>query len=197
MAVGIILLLLILNILSVTWLLFILSLGLILTYMYREDIIYLIGGLVLLSISSVSLIDEYIFPSINIKVFIYLLVLGIALLYFFYKTKERNFLIIGNIVLSLAVNSLISQIVPMEVPWLKFILMGLGFFIIYILVYRVNGIVWPKHIAYLLVIIGFIYLLYINKFFQFNYMKLGYTLSLIIILIGGKIVYTNIKNKKS
>lgn len=194
---GIIFLLLILNMLSMTWLVFIISLGLILTYIYMEEVIYLIGGSVLLAISSVSLIDEYMFPSINIKIFIYLLVLGITLIYFFYKTRERNFLILSNIVLSLGFSNLIKQIAPVELPWIKFIFMALGFFLIYLLVYRVNGIVWPKYIAYILASIGFLYLFYLKVFYELNLIKLGYIISLIVILAGSRIVYTTIKEKRS
>lgn len=193
---GVIFLLLILNMLTITWLLFLLSIGLILTYVYKGDMAYIIGGLILFAISSVSLIDQYLFPGINIKIFIYLSVLGCSLIYFFYKTKERSFLIFSNIILSVGINHLINQIAPISVPWFKFILMSLGFFIIYLLLYRINGIVWPKYVAYTLSGIGLIYLLYVNRFFQLNFVGLGYFISLVIILIGSKIVYLSIKENR-
>ncbi len=194
--VGIIFLFLNLNILNFHWLLFILSIGLIIIYIYKQYIIYLIGGLVLLSISSVSLIDQYIFTSINIKPFIYLLVLGSGLNYFYYKSREKVFIIVGNFILALSLNSLINQLAVTDIPWFKFILFALGFYIAYLIAYKNNGIIWPRNISYLMLAIGIIYLLSVQKLFNLSFLKISYILPMIIILMGIRIVYTAIREKR-
>lgn len=184
-----------LNILSFDWILFIISIGLIISYMYRQNIIYLIGGLILLSISSVALIDTYIFSNIDIKAFIYLLVLGSGLVYIYHKSNIRSFILIGSFILALSANSLLSQLIVVDISWLKFILFALSFYISYLIAYKSNGIIWPKYISYLMLIMGIIYLLSIQDFFDLRFLKITYIIPIIIIIIGIRIVYITIKDK--
>ncbi len=66
---GVLFLLLNLKIINFEWLMFILSIGLIVGYFIKGHMGYLVSGLVLLGISLVSLLNQYAFPGVNIKGF--------------------------------------------------------------------------------------------------------------------------------
>ena len=116
---GILFLLYNLKFFNLAWLLFLSAIFLIVRYILKG---YLISNhrSMPFAFSSVSLIDSYIRFGINLKPFIYLLVAGCGLVYLFYRTRERNWLLLGSILIALGVDSLIGQL------WLSFY-PGVGF----------------------------------------------------------------------
>lgn len=194
-ALGILFLLYNLNMLDLTWILFITSIILIIRYLFKKEMLFLIGGLALFAFSSVSLIDRYIFINVNIQVFIYLFVGGSGLLYLYYKNHERNWLIIGSILIALALNNIVGQLFPVLIPWFKYILLALAFYICYLLAYNENNIVWPKYISYILLIIGAIRLFISKDVLEANDFRLAYLIPIIIIIIGIRIIYMENKDR--
>ena len=187
--IGVLFLLYNLNIFDLAWIIFLSSIVLIIRYIFKKDTLYLIIGLGLFAFSSVSLIDRYVFTNINIKIFIYLFVGGCGLLYFYYKGHERNWLIIGSILIALAFNHLFGQLWPIFLPWGKYFILSLSFYLCYLVAYRTNGIVWPRYISYIMLGIGGIQLFVNRDILRFANFKFSYLFPVFIILIGIRIVY--------
>ena len=93
--IGLMFLLMNLNVLTFDWLLFILAIGLIVWDLKSGNTVYLIAGLLLLGISSVALIDEYLFTTISVKSFIYQLIFGIISLVMYKRHSNKGFLVLG------------------------------------------------------------------------------------------------------
>lgn len=193
---GVIFLLLNLEFIGFNWLLFILSISLIFAYQSKKHILYLISGLVLLSISSVFLVDEYLFPGINIKFFIYLTFLGGFLIYLGIRNRENSFFIMSSISLSLGIYNLIKQLVSINITWLIFILLAIALYIVYYLVYRANGIEWPRYISLISLSIGIIYYLINKNFFRTAFKLISvFIIPTLIIGIGIKLIFIGRGNK--
>lgn len=188
-ALGILFLLYNLNILDLTWILFITSIVLIIRYIFKKEIIFLIVGLVLFAFSSVSLIDIYIFINVNIKPFIYLFVGSCGFLYLYYRNNERNWLIVGSILIALAFNYLLGQILPIIIPWGKYFLIALAFYLSYLIAYRRNSIVWPKYISYSLLAIGGIRLLTSKDISLITNFRFIHLFAIILILFGFRLLF--------
>ncbi len=195
-AIGILFLLYNLNMFDLAWMLFITSVVLIIRYIFKKDTLVLLVGLGLLAFSSVILIDNYIFINVNISLFVYLSVAGIGLLYLYYKKHENNWLILGNILLALAFTNVLIQLYPVFAYWGKYFLLALSFYISYLMAYRSNSIVWPKHISYIMLVVGSLQLFLRRDLLKLADLRLAYLiLPVIIILIGVRILYSTISNR--
>lgn len=195
--IGILFLLLNFNIISFKLLLFLLSIGLIIGYFSTHRLGYLVSGLILLIISSVSLLNEIILPSINIKSFLFLSIFGVIFLILYFKQNNKIFLILGGILPSIGLYNLINKISVNNVIWSLFLLIGIAFFIIYLVGYKRSGIEWPRHLSIIMLVIS-ILLWFSSKITgQFKFRKfILYLWPLLLIIIGGKIIYNIIKSKQ-
>lgn len=195
--VGVLFLMLNLGVLSFEWLLFILSIGLIIGYFIQGHIGYLISGLILLGISLISLLNEYAFPSINIKAFLFLWIFGVISLVLYGRQKSKGFLIFGTILPALGTYNLIEEIAFGDVGWVLYLLFGLSFYIIYIVGYSKSGIEWPKHLALIMVVISILFLLSSKTMGQFKFWKfISYLWPILLIIIGVRLIYNMIKLKE-
>ena len=194
-ALGILFLLYNLDILDLTWILFLTSIALIIRYIIKKDILFLIIGLASFAFTSVSLVDRYVFINLNIKLFVYLFVGGCGLIYLHHRNHERMWLIIGSILIAFAFNNVAGQLFPMIIPWGKYFILALAFYLCYLMVYRSNRILWPKYIAYILLVIGGIELFIRKDILSYTDFRLSYLLPIIIIIIGIRIVYLANKNR--
>lgn len=187
---GVLFLLYNLKMFDLGWILFFLSSALLARYFFRKDnIMYLISGLGLFAFSTLSLLDRYVFIGINIAMFVYLFVGGCGLIYLYYKGRERNWLIAGSVLIALAINNIVGQVWVDFIPWGKYFLIALGFYLSYLIAYRINEIVWPKYIAYVLLVLGGMQI-FINKdTLIFADFRLSYLMPIIVILIGVRIIY--------
>ena len=175
---------------DLSWILFLLALALLMRYIFRKDnILYLIVGLGLFAFSTLSLVDRYVFISLNIKPFVYLFVGGCGLIYLYYKGRERNWLIVGSALVALAFNNIIGQVWTDFLPWGKYFLLALAFYICYIVAYRVNEIVWPRYITYILLVAGGLQIFVNRDMLRFANFRLSYLIPVIVILIGVRIIY--------
>lgn len=126
-------------------------------YFKFKKIIYLLIAAILFSFSIVRLIDQFIFLVISIRLFIYLLVVALVLILVYLRTRTKNYLLFGNILLALSLNSLFRQLV--EIKGLVFFLISLSFYISYLETYRNHRIIWPKYLAVVFFLMGFVALL--------------------------------------
>ncbi|NLY46045.1 MAG: hypothetical protein GX053_08685 [Tissierella sp.] len=193
---GVLFLLYNLGIFDLAWILFLLSIVLLIRYILKKDnILYLIAGLGLFAFSSLSLIDRYLFIGFNITIFVYLFVAGCGLIYLYYKGRERNWLIVGSVLIAFAFNNIIGQVWPMFLPWGKFFLLALGFYLCYLMAYRTNHIVWPRYISYIMLGAGGIQIFVNRDMLRFRNLRLSYLFPAIIILIGVRIIYLAIERR--
>lgn len=193
-ALGVLFLLYNLNMFDLTWILFITSIALLIRYIIRRDLIYLIVGLGLLAFTSVSLIDRYIFIGLNIQIFVYLLIGGCGVLYLYYKHQNRNWLILGGVLIALAINNIAIQIFPMINPWSRYFFISLAFYASYLIAYRSNRILWPKYISYILLVVGGIRLFISRDMMVIEDFSLSHLIPIILIVIGIRIIYLASKN---
>lgn len=133
-------------------------------YFTSKNLIYLIITSILFAFSIVGIIDHLIFLDLSIRGFIYLLVVGVFLNLIYLRTRTKNYLLFGNILLALSFNSLLRQI--LEIRGLIFFLIGASFYISYLNTYRNHRIVWPKYLSLLFFMIGFLIALYFGKIYQ-------------------------------
>ena len=195
--VGVLFLLLNLKVLSFDWLLFILSIGLIIGYFMQEHIGYLISGLILLAISLVSLLNEYIFTSINIKGFLFLWIFGIISLVLYGRQKSKGFLVFGLILPALGTYNLVEEKAYGDVSWVLYLLFGISLYIIYIVGYSKSGIEWPKYLAFIMIALSILFLLSSKMMLQFKFWKfISYLWPILLIGIGIKIIYNMVKLKE-
>lgn len=195
--IGVLFLLLNLKILNFEWLMFILSIGLIIGYFIKNHLGYLISGLVLLAISLIYILNEYAFPGINIKGFLFLWIFGIISLVLYGRQKSKGLLIFGVILPALGIYNLIEELAYGNVSWTLYLLFGIAFYIIYVAGYRSSGIEWPKHLALAMVVISILFLITSKTAMEFKFWKfINYLWPILIIIIGIRIIYNMIKLKE-
>lgn len=195
--VGLLFLLLDLKVLNIDWVLFLLSIGLIIGFFSQRHMGYLISGLILLGISLISLLNKYIFPGINVKSFLFLWIFGIMSLALYFRQKNKGFLIIGLILPALGTYNLIEELAYSDVNWSLFLLFGIAFYIIYIIGYRNYGVEWPKHLAWIMIVVSILLLISSKTMIEFGFWKfISFLIPIILIGMGIKIIYNIIKLKE-
>ncbi|OZV13884.1 hypothetical protein CIW83_00095 [Tissierella sp. P1] len=195
--IGLMFLLMNLSLLTFDWLLFILAVGLIVWDLIKGNMVYLIAGLLLLGISSVALIDEYLFTAISVKSFIYQLTFGIISLVLYGKHGNKGFLILGTLLSAMSINSLIEETATTDVSWTRFLLFAIAFFISYVIGYRKESVDWPRNISVIMLIASAISLLGSKDLLKIGFWKfISYLVPAIIILFGIKIIYNGIKESR-
>ena len=162
----------------------------------QRHISYLISGLILLAISLVSLLNKYVVPSMDIRGFLFLWIFGIISLILYRRQKGKALLIFGLILPALGTYNLIEQISFGNVSWAFYLLLGISFYIIYIIGYSKSAIEWPKYLALIMVILSILFLLSSKSIGQFRFWKfISYLWPILLIGIGIKIIYNMIKLK--
>ena len=195
--IGVLFLLLNLKVLTFEWLMFILSIGLIIGHFIKKHLGYLISGLVLLGISLIYILNEYAFPGVNIKGFLFLWIFGIISLVLYGRQRTKGFLIFGTILPALGTYNLIEELAYGKVSWVLYLLFGIAFFIIYIIGYRSSGIEWPKHLSLAMIVVSILFLIDSKTATEFNFWKfINYLWPILLIIIGIRIIYNMIKLKE-
>ncbi len=202
-ALGLVILLLNLKFIAINWIVFVLtitfvlSVVLIILYYNNNNSIYLISGLALLTLSIVSLLDQFVFTNIRITSFIYIIAAGVFGVVSYIKKRNNMFLFLGTILLALGSHNLIQQLTLVNIAWFRLILISLAFYISYLVGYKGNGIIWPKYISIIFLILGSIALLYYKGLFNFGLGNiLSYIISILIIIIGIRFFYITLKERR-
>ncbi|WP_333637856.1 hypothetical protein [Tissierella praeacuta] len=195
--IGLMFLLMNLNVLTFDWLLFILAIGLIVWDLKNGNTVYLIAGLLLLGISSVALIDEYLLTTISLKSFIYQLIFGIISLVMYKRHGNKGFLVLGTLLSAISFYGLIEEVVRTDVNWIRFLLFSIAFFVIYAIGYKRENIEWPKHISIIMLITSMISLLGSKDLLRVGLWKfMSYLIPIVIILLGIRIITNGIRESK-
>lgn len=194
--VGILFLLLNLDVLTFEWLLFLLSIAILIGYFMKRHMGYLVLGLVLLGISLISILDRYMLVGIDIKSFLFLWIFGIISLTLYVKQKNRSLLMVGMMLLAFGTHNLVEELVSTDVSWTLYLIFGIAFYIIYLLGYRGSGIEWPRNLGTVMVIVSLLFLLSSQTMLKFGFWQfIFYLFPVLLIGIGIKIIY-NIKKLK-
>lgn len=195
--IGLLFLLLNLRVLPFEWLLFMLSIGILIGYFVKRHLGYLVLGLVLLGISSIMLLNKYIFIGIDIENFLFLWIFGVISLILYGKQKSKALLIIGMLLIALGVNNLVEELIEKDVNWILYLTFGVAFYMIYLIGYRKSKVEWPKHLGIIMIVISLFSLLSSQKIFTLSFWKFVlYLLPILLIAIGIKIIYSAVKQKK-
>lgn len=188
--IGILFLLLNLNIISFEWLLFMLSIGVLIGYFMKKHLGYLVLGLVLLGISSIMLLNKYIFIGINIENFLFLWIFGVISLILYGRQKSNALLIIGMLLIALGANNLVEELIAGDLNWVLYLFFGIAFYIIYLIGYRKSKIEWPKHLGTIMIIVSLLFLLSSKKMLTLGFWQfIFYLFPILLIAIGIKIIY--------
>lgn len=187
---GLLFLLLNLNILTFEWMIFALSIGILIGYLVKRHMGYLILGLILLGISLMSILDQYVFIGIDIRSFLFLWIFGIICLAVYGKQKTRILLIIGLLLIALGINNLINELVDFDVKWTLYLLFGIAFFTVYLIGYRKDKIEWPKYLGIAMFLISIPSIISSYTSIEFGFWKfVFYILPVVLIIVGIRIIY--------
>jgi hypothetical protein len=194
--VGLLFVLLNFHVITMEWLLLILSVGTLIVYLMKRSVEYLVFGIMLLGISLVLILDNYVFVGIDVENFIFLTILGITSLIIYGKEKNKPLLIIGTISISFGLYNLISEIAMKDVRWLLYLLFGISFYIIYLIGYRNSDSNWPKYVGSSMIIISLLFFLSSQAMLNIKLWRfIFYVLPVLLIAVGIKIIYDRIKIK--
>jgi hypothetical protein len=188
--VGLLFVLLNFHVITMEWLLLILSVGTLIVYLMKRSVEYLVFGIMLLGISLVLILDNYVFVGIDVENFIFLTILGITSLIIYGKEKNKPLLIIGTISISFGLYNLISEIAMKDVRWLLYLLFGISFYIIYLIGYRNSDSNWPKYVGSSMIIISLLFFLLSQAMLNIKLWRfIFYVLPVLLIAVGIKIIY--------
>lgn len=203
MALGLTILLLNLKFIAINWIAFVLtitfvlSVVLIVLYYNNNNPLFLISGLILLTLSIISLLDQFVFTNIKITSFIYVYAAGVFGIISYMKNRNNIFLFLGTILLAIGTQNLLQQLTLVNIGWFRLILISLAFYISYLVGYKRNGIIWPKYISIIFLILGSIALLYYKGLFNLGLGNaLSYIISILIIIIGVNFFYITLKERR-
>lgn len=194
---GVLFLLLNLNVLTFNWLLLILSVAFLVAYFFRGRTGYLAAGLILLGISIVNILNQYVFRTINIKAFVFLWILGIISLVMYSKQGTKGYLIFGCIFPAIGTYSLVEELTYSSVSWVLFLFLAISFYIIYHVGYKKFGIAWPRTLATIFVILSLLFLFSSQGILKHRFWKvISYLWPILLIIIGIRIIYNMVKGNK-
>lgn len=154
-------------------------------YFRSKNLMYLLVASILFSFSIVGIVDQFIFLDLRIRLFVYLLVVGLFLNLVYLRTMTKNYLLFGNILIAVGLNSLFRQLV--EIRGLIFFLISLSFYISYLETYRNHRIIWPKYLSIVFFLMGFLALLYGGQTYKIIYILIIYIISMGIGRLYGRI----------
>ncbi len=188
---GVLVLLLNLNLISLSAASFVLSIGILIRYFMNSNSFSLILGLILLGGSSIFLVDQYMFPRIDAKLFLFFSIFAAIAYFLYWKNKNRYFLLAGLFLSAIGSYSLVINRYQGKFTWVLFLLLSLSMYIYYLLEFKKSGIEWPKNIAMILLSISFMVFIYIRlsvKNLSFRGF-LGIVLPTLLIAMGLKFLY--------
>lgn len=188
---GVLVLLLNLNLISLSAASFVLSIGILIRYFMNSNSFNLILGLILLGGSSIFLVDQYIFPGVDAKLFLFFSIFAVMAYFLYWKNKNRYFLLAGLFLSAIGSYSLVINRYQGKFTWVLFLLLSLSMYIYYLLDFKKSGIEWPKNIAMILLSISFMVFIYIRlsvKNLSFRGF-LGIVLPTLLIAMGLKFLY--------
>lgn len=195
--IGLMFLLLNLNVVNLNWMLLILGIAFVIAYYFKKQMGYLMAGLILLTISIVSLIDEYTFTTVNIKPFAFLLILGIVLLVMYSRNKTGGYLIFGCLLPAIGTYTLIDELYTGDTTWALFLFLAIAFYFIYLFGYKVFGITWPRVLSIIFLVLSVLFMFSSKNLLRFGFWKfISYLWPILLILIGARIIYNMIKINK-
>ncbi|NLY77638.1 MAG: hypothetical protein GX080_06065 [Tissierellia bacterium] len=188
--VGILFLLLNFKVITLEWLMFILSVGILIGYLFKRSIMHLVFGIILLGISSISILDKYVFEGIDVERFLFLTILGIVSLIFYAREKNKSLLAIGAMSMAFGLYNLLTEIVVRDIKWMLYLLFGISFYIMYLVGYRDSNSKWPREIGSVMIIISLVFLLTSQTMLKFPIWRyIFYILPVLLIVVGAIIIY--------
>lgn len=195
--IGVIIFLFNTNILPDDVLLLGLGVTLLVAYYYKRHLGYLIAGLILAVIGITSLIEEYLITQADLASLFFMWGLGIVFLVLYFAKHIRGFVYPGCILPAIGTYSFLDEIYNIEIGWAFFLLLSIAFYVIYLIEHKKTGNTWsiiPGTV--LLILSGFFFLTSKDIISSSFWKTISYIWPIILILIGGRIVYNNSKLKQ-
>lgn len=156
----------------------------------------LITGMVVIVVGVTTVVDDLLPTKIDLAGFTFLVGLGIVFLILYYSKKITGFVFPGFILPSIGIYTLVSSLYTGETSWAFFFLLGLSFYGIYFAEFMKKGNRWPLIPGTIL--IGFAGLLYLifNDIIKDSFWKVvSYSWPALLIIVGIKIIYDNVKHR--
>lgn len=193
--IGVLFLLFNFNLISFSVAIFVLSIGILIRYFMNNNSLNLILGLILLGISSVLILDQYVFTSLEMKEVLFIWIFALIGFLFFIKEKNRLFLLLSLSLFSIGIYLVVYKLSQSNPIWFLLILLAIVFYIYYLLGYKTAGIEWPKKISFILLFLALIIFVFVKlNNTNIAFLKLiNYIWPIILILFGIKLIYN--KNK--
>lgn len=166
-------------------------------YYFKRNTGYLIAGIIILAIGISQIVDTYNLLRVDISGTIFLLGLGTAFLIIYFVKKIRGFIYGGFFLIAIGFSRLVNEIYGYDLFWVFALFIGVVFYLIYLIETRKSNKKWPLIVGTIFIVISLISYLTVEDVIATSVWEaLSYIWPVLIILIGLKIVYNNIKIKK-
>lgn len=164
-------------------------------YYSKRNSGYLIAGLIILAIGATSFIEENQALSADVSSLIFMVGLGIVFLILYFVKNIRGFVYPGCILPAIGIYSFLDDMYGGDRSWF-FLALGISFFLIYLIDKRKRHSTWTIIPGTILIVLSGLFYLTSKKIITDNFWKLlSYAWPAIIIIIGIKILYNNIRNR--
>jgi len=171
-----------------------LGVALVVGYIIANNIIYLVSGIVLSSIGLKLVIERYILE-FDVTWFLIFTGLGLLFMVMYFKNRSKGHLFFGTILPAIGFFTLARAILSVDTGWILFLFLSISFFMMYMLHYSKEEKKWPLVFSSALSGVSIVFLL-TSDFVGFGfYTILSIIWPTLLIFIGIKIVYNNIKNE--
>lgn len=195
--IGVVVFLLNTNILPNDVLLVGLGIALLVAYYFKRHLGYLMAGLILAVIGTTSLIEKYLVVQGDLTELFFMWGLGIVFMVLYFSKHIKGFVYPGCILPAIGTYSFLDEVYSIEMGWVFFLLLGIAFYVIYLVEYRNTGSNWPIIPGTVLIILSGLFLLTSKDIINSSFWKtISYIWPVILILVGGKIIYNNSKLKQ-
>ncbi len=166
-------------------------------YYLKRHTGYLIAGLVILAIGGSQIVDAYKLVPVDISEFMFLVSLGFVFLLLYFMKNIRGFIYPGCILVTIGLFKLIEDTYGFDMPWAFTLFIGVAFYLIYLIETRRLGQKWPLIPGTILIVISGLSYLMTEEIITISVWEtISYVWPALLVLIGVKIIYNNIKIKK-
>jgi len=174
-----------------------LGIALLIVYYYKKRTGYLIAGTVITLMGVISLLEAYVVKDVDVTEPLFMWGLGIAFLVIYFSKKKRYLIYPGFILPAIGTYSLIEELTNSDIGWAFFLLLGLAFYLIYLVEDRKTGSNWTLIPGTILVLLSVVLLLTSKEIITTSFWKIvSYIWPIILILIGARIIYNNSREKE-
>ncbi|MTI46207.1 MAG: hypothetical protein FH761_00055 [Firmicutes bacterium] len=169
---------------------------LLIRYYTERNSFYLVLGMIMLVIGGSSLVESHLSTSIDLEGFMFMTGLGVVFLILYFTKKISGFIYPACFLMTFGIFILIKEVFTVDMDWAFFIAVGGAFYMIYFIETRKYSSKWPLIPGTILIALSGLFYLMNHDIIKDNFGEIiTYAWPVILILIGIRIIYNNIRHK--